>query len=57
MAAKGRSKEDILMAFQERLKHEPEQEFEIAIAEIERIALLRLKERLPSLAEAHSTVA
>jgi OHCU decarboxylase len=47
MAVKGRSKEDILAAFAERLGHEPDEEFERALAETERIALLRLKERLP----------
>ena len=47
MAVKGRSQEDILAAFAERLGHEPDEEFERALAEIERIALLRLKERLP----------
>jgi OHCU decarboxylase len=48
LAVKGRSKEEILAAFEERLKHDPEQEFEIAMREIGRIALLRLGERLPS---------
>jgi 2-oxo-4-hydroxy-4-carboxy--5-ureidoimidazoline (OHCU) decarboxylase len=47
MAVKGRMKEDILAAFEERLEHDPDEEFERALAEIERIALLRLKERLP----------
>jgi OHCU decarboxylase len=47
MAVKGRSKEEILLSFEERLGHDPEQEFERALAEIEKIALLRLKERLP----------
>jgi OHCU decarboxylase len=47
MAVKGRSKADILSAFEERLAHEPDQELEHALSEIERIALLRLKERLP----------
>jgi OHCU decarboxylase len=47
MAVKGRSKEDILAAFEERLRHDPEQELERALSEIETIALLRLKERLP----------
>jgi len=56
MAVKGRSKEDILAAFEERLEHDPGQEFDAAIGEIETIALLRLKDRLPSLADAFSTV-
>ncbi|HEX8665229.1 MAG TPA: allantoinase PuuE [Beijerinckiaceae bacterium] len=47
MAVKGRTKEEILAAFEECLEHDPEQELERALAEIEKIALLRLKERLP----------
>ena len=47
MAVKGRSKDEIIAAFEERLGHEPEAELERALSEIERIALLRLKERLP----------
>jgi OHCU decarboxylase len=57
MAVKGRSKEEIMAAFEERLDHDPEKEFETAIGQIEVIALLRLKERLPSFADAFSTVA
>ncbi|HEX8164513.1 MAG TPA: allantoinase PuuE [Beijerinckiaceae bacterium] len=49
MAVKGRTRDEILSAFEERLGHDPEQEFERALAEIERIALLRLKERLSPL--------
>jgi len=56
MAVKGRSKEDILAAFEERLEHDPGQEFDAAIGEIETIALLRLKDKLPSLADAFSTI-
>ena len=56
MAVKGRSKEEILAAFEERLEHDPDREFDTALAEIERIALLRLKERLPSLADAFSNI-
>lgn len=47
MAVKGRSKEDILAAFQSRLENNPVQEFATALEQIERIALLRLKEELP----------
>ena len=47
LAVKGRTKEEILAAFEERLAHEPEQEFETALAEIKKITLLRLSERLP----------
>ncbi|WP_414473773.1 allantoinase PuuE [Microvirga sp. M2] len=57
MAVKGRTKEEILAAFEERLEHDPEQEFETAIVQIELIALLRLKERLPSLADVFSNLA
>jgi OHCU decarboxylase len=57
MAVKGRSKEDILGAFEERLEHEADTEFETAIVQIELIALLRLKERLPSLADVFSNLA
>ena len=57
MAVKGRSKDEILAAFEERLDHEPDQEFETALVQIERIALLRLKDRLPSLADVFSRLA
>ncbi len=57
MAVKGRSKAEILAAFEERLKHDPDQEFDTAMREIERIALLRLKDRLPSLPQALASVA
>ncbi|KZE28339.1 allantoinase PuuE [Chelatococcus daeguensis] len=46
MAVKGRTKEEILEAFQARLANTPEAEFSTAMAEIERIALLRLRERV-----------
>ena len=57
MAVKGRSKQEILAAFEERLEHDPDQEFDRAIVQIELIALLRLKERLPSLADVFSNLA
>lgn len=47
MAVKGRTKGEILTAFEERLRHDEATEFETALAEIERIALLRLREMLP----------
>lgn len=47
MAVKGRGKDEILAAFRTRLTHDPAQEFATALAEIERIALLRLKDMLP----------
>ncbi|EIM28199.1 allantoinase PuuE [Microvirga lotononidis] len=57
MAVKGRSKDEILAAFEERLDHEQDIEFETAIGQIELIALLRLKDRLPSLADVFSNLA
>lgn len=47
MAVKGRSKAEILAAFEARLDNTPEQELATALEQIERIALLRLKEMLP----------
>ncbi|TAJ33592.1 allantoinase PuuE [Bosea sp. (in: a-proteobacteria)] len=44
MAVKGASKADILAAFETRLKNDPEQEFETALAQVEKISLLRLRE-------------
>lgn len=44
MAVKGFGKEEILMAFEERLRGEGEEERERAIAEINKIARLRLEE-------------
>ena len=57
MAVKGRSKEEILSAFEERLTHDADEEFETAMREIETIALLRLKERLPSHSDVFSALA
>jgi OHCU decarboxylase len=47
MAVKGKTKGDILAAFEQRLKHETQAEFETALAEINKIAALRLKDILP----------
>jgi urate oxidase len=47
MAVKGRSKDEILAAFQTRIENDAETEFEIACREVERIALLRLDGLLP----------
>lgn len=47
MAVKGRTKGEILAAFERRLEHDAAREFATALAEIEKIALLRLKEMLP----------
>jgi OHCU decarboxylase len=47
MAVKERGKDEILAAFQRRLQNDRDTEFDTALAEIEKIALLRLKEMLP----------
>jgi urate oxidase len=47
LAVKGRTKGEILAAFERRLANDAEAEFATALAEIEQIALLRLKEILP----------
>ncbi|MDX6750103.1 2-oxo-4-hydroxy-4-carboxy-5-ureidoimidazoline decarboxylase (plasmid) [Geminicoccaceae bacterium 1502E] len=47
MAIKGSSKEMILAAFERRLQHDREEEEATALEEIEKIALLRLKDLLP----------
>jgi OHCU decarboxylase len=47
LAVKGRTKAEILAAFERRLANDPAAEFATALAEIEKIALLRLKEMLP----------
>lgn len=47
MAVKGRSKAEILAAFERRLGNTPEAEFAEALAQVERIALLRLRDLLP----------
>jgi len=44
MAVKGRRKEEILEAFERRLQNDKEREIATALEQIERIALLRLKE-------------
>lgn len=46
IAVKGRSKADILAAFERRLTHDAPTEFATALEQIERIALLRLKDLL-----------
>ncbi|WP_112662501.1 allantoinase PuuE [Microvirga flavescens] len=56
MAVKGRSKGEILSAFETRLDHDEQQEFDTAVVQIELIALLRLKDRLPSLADIFSSI-
>ena len=47
IAVKGLSKDDILAAFERRLVNDPDTERRTALDQIERIALLRLKEQLP----------
>lgn len=47
MAVKGRSRAEILAAFERRLGNDPEAELATALGEIERIAALRLAELLP----------
>ncbi len=47
MAVKGHTKEDILECFRRRIMNDAETEFADALAQIERIALLRLKGILP----------
>ena len=48
MAVKGRAKTEVLTAFADRLGNDEGAEFDRALAEVERIALLRLKDRLPA---------
>jgi 2-oxo-4-hydroxy-4-carboxy-5-ureidoimidazoline decarboxylase len=47
MAVKGRARAEILAAFERRVANEPEAEFRAALDEIDRIALLRLRDVLP----------
>jgi OHCU decarboxylase len=47
MAVKGRTKQEIMAAFERRLANDAAAEAATALAEIDRIALLRLKEILP----------
>ncbi len=47
MAVKGYDKRQILSAFETRIENDSETEFQTALEQIERIALLRLKDLLP----------
>ncbi|WP_128292200.1 allantoinase PuuE [Afifella aestuarii] len=47
MAVKGRNKDEIRTAFEDRLAHDRETEFATACHEVEKIALLRLQDMLP----------
>ena len=46
MAIRGRGKDEVLASFVERLRNQEGAEFDRALAEVERIALLRLRDRL-----------
>ena len=48
IAVRGRSKDDILAAFETRIGNDRDTELETACRQVERIALLRLKDMLPS---------
>ena len=48
IAVKGRTKDDILAAFRTRIDNDRATEFDTACRQVERIALLRLKDLLPS---------
>jgi urate oxidase len=47
LAVKGKTKDEILEAFERRIGHDRETEFATAAREVEKIALLRLKDMLP----------
>jgi OHCU decarboxylase len=47
MAVRGVPRRTVLAAFEQRIHHDRDTEFATALAQVERIALLRLKERLP----------
>lgn len=47
MAVRGVPRDTVLAAFEQRIRNDRETEFATALAQVERIALLRLKERLP----------
>ncbi|MGH6830934.1 MAG: 2-oxo-4-hydroxy-4-carboxy-5-ureidoimidazoline decarboxylase, partial [Methylocella sp.] len=44
MAVKGKSRAEILDAFERRIHNDPETEFRTALAEVHKIALLRLRD-------------
>ena len=48
MAVKRRTRAEIIRAFEERVNNDAETEFTTALAQVERIALLRLNDMLPS---------
>lgn len=47
MAVKGRTRAEILAAFERRVRHGRDEEFATALKEVERIVLLRLRDVLP----------
>jgi len=47
-AVKGKTKDDIIASFEARINNSKDEEFAEALRQIERIALLRLKDRLPA---------
>ena len=47
LAVKGKSRAEILEAFEQRISNTPEEEFAAAMAQVERITFLRLKDLLP----------
>jgi OHCU decarboxylase len=46
LAVKGKTKGEIIQSFEKRIKHDSDAEFEEALRQIERIALLRLEDRM-----------
>ncbi|MET0598134.1 MAG: 2-oxo-4-hydroxy-4-carboxy-5-ureidoimidazoline decarboxylase, partial [Mesorhizobium sp.] len=48
VAVRGRTKADIMAAFETRLGNDRETEFDTACRQVERIALLRLRDLLPA---------
>ena len=48
IAVKGKTKDEILAAFERRIGNDRASEFDTACREVERIALLRLKDLLPA---------
>jgi 2-oxo-4-hydroxy-4-carboxy--5-ureidoimidazoline (OHCU) decarboxylase len=48
IAVRGKTKADILEAFERRIGHARHEEFATACREVERIALLRLNDMLPA---------
>jgi len=47
MAVKGRTRAEIIQAFEDRVNNDAETEFTTALQQVERIALLRLDDMLP----------